>query len=97
MSEFTRRSATGNRIQYIQYIIDIILLVYNRYYILTCPRSLTWRLEWDSNPRPSDSKASNQPMCHHTPRILIDNCKKLLNDSVRLQHNRLFHEFSFYS
>src|SRR6218665_273419 len=82
--EFTRRSATGNRIQYTQYILYII-------YRRTCPRSLAWRLEWDSNRRRSDLKASNQPMCHHDPRILIGNCKKkLLNDSVRLQHNLCF-------
>src|SRR6218665_2027110 len=44
----------------------------------TCPRSMSWRLEWDSNPRPSGAKASTQPMCHHAPRILIGNCKKTI-------------------
>ena len=43
---------------------------------LTCPRSKAWRLESNSNPRPSGSKALTQPMCHHAPRILTGNCKK---------------------
>src|SRR6218665_2501983 len=44
---YTTKRYTGNRIQYIQYIIYII-------YRRTCPRSLAWRLERDSNRRPSD-------------------------------------------
>ena len=35
------------------------------------PKVPTWRLEQDSNPRPSCRKASTLPMCHHIPRILL--------------------------
>src|SRR6218665_2480606 len=31
------------------------------------PKVPTWRLERDSNPRPSGRKASTLPMCHHVP------------------------------
>ena len=44
----------------------------------TCPRSLAWRVEQDSNTRPSGPKASTRPMCHHVPRILIGNCEKTI-------------------
>ena len=39
---------------------------------------LAWRLEWDSNPRPSGPKAMIQPMCHHAPQILIGDYKKTI-------------------
>ena len=35
------------------------------------PKVPTWRLERDSNPRPSDWKVSTQPMRHHVPRHLV--------------------------
>src|SRR6218665_2120244 len=60
VSEFTRRSATGNC------------------KLKTCPRSLAWQLERDSTPRPYGPKAMAQPMCPHTPRILLGNCKKTI-------------------
>src|SRR6218665_3800778 len=35
------------------------------------PKVFTWRLERDSNPRPFGRKASNIPMRHHAPQVLI--------------------------
>src|SRR6218665_1935428 len=59
-----------------------VYTVYNIYYILLVKNLPNdpgvAAIEWDSNPRPSDPKASNQPMCHHAPRILIGNCKKTI-------------------
>src|SRR6218665_1922451 len=31
----------------------------------------TWRLERDSNPRPSDRQVSALPMSHHVPHVLL--------------------------
>src|SRR6218665_285044 len=33
------------------------------------PKVPTWRLERDSNPRPSGRKASTLPMSHHVPQV----------------------------
>src|SRR6218665_794279 len=33
------------------------------------PKVLTWRIEWDSNPRPYGRKALTLPMRHHIPQF----------------------------
>ena len=38
------------------------------------PKVPTWRLERDSNPRPSGRKASTLPMRHHVPRPELHTC-----------------------
>src|SRR6218665_1356774 len=49
-----------------------------RYHSTTAPprvkdlhKVITWRLERDSNPRPSGRKASTLPMRHHVPHVLL--------------------------
>src|SRR6218665_1063702 len=44
----------------------------------------TWRLEWDSNLRPSGRKAPNLPMNHHTPHSLLLRIRRFNNVDVGL-------------
>ena len=44
--------------------------LYRQLHVKDLPKVLTWRLERDSNPRPSSRKASILPMCHHAPHPL---------------------------
>jgi len=36
------------------------------------PKVSTWRLEWESNPRPTGWKSSSQPRCHHVPQFFLE-------------------------
>src|SRR6218665_1914937 len=35
------------------------------------PKVPTWRLEWDSNPRPFGRKGTNLPMSHHASQLFM--------------------------
>src|SRR6218665_2725702 len=43
---------------------------YRQLQVKDLPKVLTWRLERDSNPRPSGRTASSQPMRHHVPLVV---------------------------
>ena len=45
---------------------------YRQLWVKDLPKVPMWRLEWDSNLRPSGHKASNLPLSHHAPLMLVD-------------------------
>src|ERR1043165_9013930 len=56
------------------------------------PRVPTWRLEVDSNPQPSDCKASNIPLHKHAPHNKNETCLIIR----KLSLNCTCHSFMYY-